>query len=195
MASKAKYIFVIAIILSFLEINNSIASMTLPYYVANNETKECGLFFSGDECFSRRPAKGWEVIDYYRNESYSPCPKNYTHVQEEDIPIGEVFLEQSFMCCESRGQCDRVIINQNTQKCALVLTLENCRSLPKGWEFANKSEELLAHCRYSNLDNYELLAYDIPCNNKSGYRWILYPVIALVSLLLIIYLIRKIFAI
>ena len=52
------------------------ASMAMPRYGINEQTKECSEFFMGDECVGCTFPEGWEMIEDFK------CPTGYKEIRK-----------------------------------------------------------------------------------------------------------------
>lgn len=109
-----------------------------PETLVNDTTKECALFFSGDECTSCTPPAGWRELGYDAS-----CPDNYTVVEVSGTCYG---MENGFCCTEGHsgapGDCSNLVINNSAMQCAFVDDVLNC-TLPAGWQ--KKPENVSAY--------------------------------------------------
>lgn len=116
-----------AIILSLSDLAS--AAPMPPETIVNDTTRECAIFFSGDECTSCTPPPGWRELGY--GES---CPDDYTSV---DISGTCYPMEYGFCCTEGHsgapGDCSNLVINDSSMLCAFVGNASNC-TLSAGWE-------------------------------------------------------------
>ena len=126
--------------ISFIALMSSsvFASMTMPRYGINEQTKECSEFFMGDECVGCAFPDGWQMI------KESQCPTGYKEIQKNSVctPI------KDFFCCTvshsgANGDCEDVVVNYVEQKCAFVEDINKCGKLPQNWKKAEETEVLL----------------------------------------------------
>jgi hypothetical protein len=127
--------FSLIILLSLLLLSGSVqivqAEPAPDKLVVNHETKECATIFGGDECMDCLPPEGWEVLGW----SYeAECPEGYTFTQVEEICTP---FKDEFCCSEghsgAHGDCEDMVINRVTLKCAFVDDINAC-NLPLGWQ-------------------------------------------------------------
>lgn len=123
-------------LLFFLLGQSVLASIAPPQLVVNHETKECAIFYAGDECVSCSPAGGWEIVD-----SSSECPSDYTAIGELSFEYYVCEGRKTQFCCTVNhsgvpGDCENVVVNHSEKKCAFVEDINKCEKLPAGWESA-----------------------------------------------------------
>ncbi len=108
------------------------ASPAIPEYGVNHATKECSLFYMGDECTACRMPQGWERLGAGYKDL---CPDGYKKVEVSP----QCFPSKSQFCCTkghsgSQGNCKDLVINEKEKKCSFVDDIEKCVTLPKGWQ-------------------------------------------------------------
>ncbi|MEA3344395.1 MAG: hypothetical protein U9Q16_01820 [Patescibacteria group bacterium] len=107
------------------------ASMALPRYGVNEETKECAKFFMGDECTSCELPEGWKMIEEFK------CPNSYNKIQINSICT----QNKSQFCCTvshsgANGYCEDTVVNHVEKQCAFVEDINKCEKLPNNWQQA-----------------------------------------------------------
>ena len=109
------------------------AAPQLRQLLINESTKQCALFFGGDECMQCIPvSQEWKGI----NDGYAKsCPKDYQMTEINEAKCQALKKES---CCSKwhsgvDGNCEDMVINYRTKKCAFVDKIENC-VLPKDWQ-------------------------------------------------------------
>lgn len=101
-----------------------------PEIIVNDTSKECAMFFAGDECMDCTPPAGWRSLGYDEEAS---CPKDYNMVSVRGKCSG---FEISFCCTEGHsgasGECRNMVRNDIARECAFVKDASNS-TLPSGW--------------------------------------------------------------
>lgn len=112
--------------------------------VVNHSTKQCMFMYVGDECETCSLPKGWEILYYgIRDHHFEDCPSGYS--RPETIGSGSIApgacnpIKNTFCCSTPHtgardGDCSDVVINHAAKRCAFVEDINDCPSLPKGWE-------------------------------------------------------------
>jgi len=126
---------IFAVIFITLMSSSVFASMAMPRYGVNKQTKECSEFFMGDECVHCTFPDGWQMI------KESQCPTGYKEVQKNLVCTSN----KNFFCCSvghsgANGDCEDVVVNDIEQKCAFVEDINECEKLPENWIQAEKTE-------------------------------------------------------
>ncbi len=126
---------IFAIIFITLMSSSVFASMAMPRYGINEQTKECSEFFMGDECVGCTFPDGWQMIEE------SQCPTGYKEIQKNSVCTPR---KNSFCCTVQHsgasGDCEDVVVNDIEQKCAFVEDINECGKLPQNWEQAEETE-------------------------------------------------------
>ena len=128
---------------------NAFASIAPPTLAINDETKECQVFYLGDECVSCSLPEGWTYIgDPYDTN----CPSGYSKLAEQSVrPICSALKTQ--FCCTinhsgAGGDCEDLVVNDAEKKCVFVEDIAECDALPSGWERAPIDEFWGRACSY-----------------------------------------------
>lgn len=108
------------------------ASPALPEYGVNHTTKECSMFFMGDECVACRMPEGWESLGAGYKDL---CPEGYKKVELNP----QCSPSKNPFCCTkghsgAPGSCKDIVIHEKGKKCAFVEDIEKCATLPEGWQ-------------------------------------------------------------
>jgi hypothetical protein len=120
-----------SVLLSNIPVCLSWAIMAPPENIVNHATKECSLFYPGDECTACRMPQGWQSLGV----SYKDiCPAGYKKVEVKP----ECFRQKNAFCCTkghsgSPGDCEDLVINEAKKKCAFLEDIQRCASIPDGW--------------------------------------------------------------
>ncbi len=133
---RKNHLSIIFILLSAIIISSSVfASVAMPRYGINEQTKECSEFFMGDECVSCVMPNAWEIIEE------SQCPQDYKEVQTDSICTPR---KDSFCCTVQHsgagGDCEDVVVNSLEKKCAFVEDINKCEKLLPNWQKAEEVE-------------------------------------------------------
>lgn len=144
---------------------SSFASMAMPVFGINEDTKECAEFSMGDECVHCVLPDGWIQVEEYQ------CPDSYTQIEKLSVCT----KSKSEFCCSashsgSAGDCDDVVINNQTNQCAFVEDINQCSTLPENWEEAKNNDIFGEYCPlyYEWIDDITCEAGNITQNNTSN---------------------------
>lgn len=113
---------------------NLLSAAPMPEAIAvNDKTKECALFFLGDECTDCSLPEGWRQTGY---SNQVDCPDGYKKI--ESVETKCVARKTAFCCSENHsgaaGNCQDLVINKTSKECAFLVNINNCTSLPQGWK-------------------------------------------------------------
>jgi len=153
------FISIIFAILFVLSGSSSVsASMAMPQYGINEQTRECSKFFMGDECVSCTMPEGWQMIGVHL------CPAGYKEIQKNSVCTPR---KTSFCCTVShsgaRGDCEDVVVNDVEKKCAFVEDINKCSKLPTNW---NQAGVIDFWGRVCPSHEYEWLEETLDCGAK-----------------------------
>jgi hypothetical protein len=109
----------------------TLAAPSEPAKVVNHTTKECGTMYTGDECETCVPTKGWEILN-------GECPQGYTEL-DIWIPYYSCTFDEKPLCCTkghygAQDICPNLVVNPIAKQC--TLNNENkvfIASYPIGW--------------------------------------------------------------
>ncbi len=133
MNRKLFIVLLIPSLLSLLLIYTlAIAAPMPPSPVVNHQTRQCAVITPGDECGDVILPPGWEYLDEASGEV---CPEGYTTIE---LRPDWAHFKVPHCCMEGHsgtsGDCEDVVIDQSSQRCAFVEDIQNCQGLPDGWE-------------------------------------------------------------
>ncbi len=108
------------------------ASLAMPEYGVNHATKECSVFYMGDECIACRMPQGWASLGAGVKDL---CPEGYKKVEIKPV----CYPQKNPFCCThghsgAPGNCKDLVINEKGKKCSFVDDIEKCVKLPPGWQ-------------------------------------------------------------
>lgn len=141
--------------IALLSASSVSASMAQPVYGVNHETKQCSEFFMGDECMHCSLPSGWVEQEEYE------CPDSYSEVAARaDCVSGK----NEFCCTVSHsgggGDCADLVTNVSEKQCAFVVDINECGSLPSGWQAAQAIDGWGKACPA----DYEWLGRSLECS-------------------------------
>ena len=127
---KIFYLCVSLIVVPLFLTRVTLAAPSEPAKVVNHITKECGMMYTGDECETCAPTKGWEIL----NEE---CPQGYTEL-DKWIPYYSCTYRETPYCCTEdhngkQGACPNLVVNPLTKQCALNGENKILPAYPVGW--------------------------------------------------------------
>lgn len=129
---KSLFVLLCSLVLYPVSAWIAFAAPAIPEYGANHATKECSLFYMGDECVGCRMPQGWVSLGAGVKDL---CPEGYKKVEASP----QCFASKSPFCCTkghsgSPGNCKDLVINEKEKKCSFVDDIEKCSNLPEGWQ-------------------------------------------------------------
>jgi hypothetical protein len=112
----------------------------MPALIVNNASRQCASMFTGDECMSCRPPKGWERVG---TAYQGKCPQGYTMLKK--AVSGVCQGHKTPFCCTvnhsgANGDCQDVVVNDAQRQCAFMEDITQCENLPNGWEKAEPQD-------------------------------------------------------
>ncbi len=103
-----------------------------PRTVINHKAHQCAQIVPGDECGDVILPPDWEYLNTAAGEA---CPAGYTMV---DLRPAWTHFKAQHCCSEGHsgtsGDCQDVIKQADKGQCAFVEDIQQCSSLPAGWE-------------------------------------------------------------
>lgn len=113
---KIFYLCVSLMTVSLFLTGVTLAAPSEPAKVVNHITKECGMMYTGDECETCVPTKGWEILN-------GECPQGYIEL-DKWIPYYSCTYRETPYCCSedhngAQGTCLNLVVNPITKQCAL----------------------------------------------------------------------------
>ncbi|MCX5700416.1 MAG: hypothetical protein NTZ63_02590 [Candidatus Omnitrophica bacterium] len=113
---------------------NLLTAEPMPEAIAvNDQTKECAVFFLGDECTDCSVPEGWRQTGY---SNQSDCPDGYKKIDTVESVCTP--RKTAFCCSENHsgtnGNCRDLVINETSKECAFLEDVNSCLSLSQGWK-------------------------------------------------------------